>query len=444
MSRTLNYKLHQLKFRSLVNIIIIVVIGVVGTFNILNIAKAQTFDIFDEAAHFDYVDKLQNGTPPIPGEFLSQKTLFMIDCTGSWPSIPKNCSQINRNPANYPAQGFSYESQQPPLAYLPFVVLNASNILDQKQLFDYRLGNIFWYLFCIVLLAFYVLRNKLNSVQTTLLSIPILLSPIALHAFGTINNDAIGLVSGLLFLTFPLFRIANKKIELLSLILFGVFLGLSKAIFLFIPASMILALLISEFTHKNSHKINSFEILKRKVLEVRFEPKKPEIFWSMRKLLIVISVGSISTFVYYIIQEHRSIVPTSKVLSALMGFALTDHIQIRTITSGILSNLHLFGSYSPSNLAQIASLAVIGIMVLAINSELYVNRIYGLTFLVGVVSLAIFWVIFSFYAGHFNFSSPTRYMIAFIPIVSFCIPYLPRILALTLVMPILSLALFAL
>ena len=444
MHKSLNYKFHQLKFRNLINISIIIVIGVIGTFNILNIAKAQTFDVFDEAAHFDYVDKLQNGSPPITGEFLGQKTLLMIDCTGSWPSIPKNCSEINRNPANYPAQGFSYESQQPPLAYLPFIALNASNILDQQQLFDYRLGNIFWYVLCIFLLAFYVIRNKLNSVQTILLSIPILLSPIALHAFGTINNDAIGLVSGLLFLAFPLFKITNKKMELLFLILFGVFLGLAKAIFLFIPASMILALLILELTRKNSPKVNPFEILKRKVLEVKFEPMKPEIFWTMKKLFIVISSGFISTLVYFIIQEYRSIVPASKVLFALQGFALTDHIQVRTITSGVLANLQLFGSYIPSNLAQIATLAVVGILVLAINSSLYVNRFYGLTFLVGVVSLAIFWVIFNFYAGHFNFASQTRYMIVFIPIISFCIPYLPRILSFSLIIPILSLALFAL
>jgi hypothetical protein len=432
------------RFRNLGNILIIVVIGIIGTLNILNTAKAQTFDVFDEAAHFDYVDKLQNGDLPITGEFLGQKTLFMIDCTGSWPSIPKNCAEVIRNPSNYPAQGFSYESQQPPLAYLPFVALNSLNILDNDRLFDYRLGNIFWYLLSIALLIFYVFRNKFNMVQTALISTPILLSPIALHAFGTINNDAIGLVSGLLFLTFPLFGIVNKKIELLLLVLFGVFLGLSKAIFLFIPASMILTLFILELTPTNSPRINLFFRLKHKFSEVFMEPTKLEYFWSIRKLFIVVTAGFLSTVAFFVFQEIRSIVPAGKVLFALQGFALTDHIQMRTITSGILANLQLFGSYIPSNLAQFAMLAVVGIIVLAVNSKFYLHRFYGLTFLVGLVSLAIFWVIFNFYAGRFNFASQTRYMIVFIPIISFCIPYLPRILSLILVMPILTLAVFAL
>jgi hypothetical protein len=190
--------------------------------------------------------------------------------------------------------------------------------------------------------------------------------------------------------------------------------------------------------------VNSLEIFKGKVLKVIFESKNSEIFWTMKKLFIVISSGFISTLGYFLVQEYRAFVPAGKVLFALQGFALTEHIQMRTITGGILANLQLFGSYIPSNLAQISLLAVIGIMVLAINSGMYVNRFYGLTFLSGVVSLAIFWVVFNFYAGNFNFASQTRYMIVFIPILSFCVLYLPRILSLTLVIPILSLALFAL
>ena len=99
----------------------------------------------------------------------------MIDCTGSWPSIPKNCQQIERKPENYPAQGFSYESQQPPIAYMPFFLLNSSKVMTQERLFDYRLGNIFWYVTAIFLLLFFVFRQKFSTFQTFLLSIPMLL-----------------------------------------------------------------------------------------------------------------------------------------------------------------------------------------------------------------------------------------------------------------------------
>jgi hypothetical protein len=207
---------------------------------------------------------------------------------------------------------------------------------------------------------------------------------------------------------------------------------------------MILTLLILELTPTTSPRINLFFRLKHKFSEVFLEPTRLEYFWSIRKLFIVVTAGFLSTVAFFVFQEIRSIVPAGKVLFALQGFALTDHIQMRTITSGILANLQLFGSYIPSNLAQFAMLAVVGIIVLAVNSKFYLHRFYGLTFLVGLVSLAIFWVIFNFYAGRFNFASQTRYMIVFIPIISYCIPYLPRILSLILVMPILSLAVFAL
>lgn len=425
--------------KDIMKVFLVFLIGIIGVLNILNIAKAQTFDIFDEAAHFDYVDKLQNGFPPKTGEFLSQKTLLMIDCTGSWPSIPKNCQQIERKPENYPAQGFSYESQQPPIAYMPFFLLNSSKVMTQERLFDYRLGNIFWYVTAIFLLLFFVFRQKFSTFQTFLLSIPMLLSPIALHAFGTINNDAIGLVAGLLFLVIPLANFRSKRIEFLILTIFGIFLGLSKAIFLFLPFSMFVALVILGLVQNPIRGSDSFETIKINILKV-----SGNFYWTPVKLTTVTTFGFISTFLYFILQEFWAVVPVSNVLFALGGFSLTDQIQIRTINIGIISNLQLFSSYAPSNLSQIASFAVVGILVLALNSQLYEYRVFGFTFIFGVVALAIFWASFMYLAGNFNFASPTRYMIVFIPIITYCIPKLPRLVGLSAVVPILTLALLAL
>ena len=61
-------------------------------------------------------------------------------------------------------------------------------------------------------------------------------------------------------------------------------------------------------------------------------------------------------------------------------------------------------------------LAVVGILVLALNSQLYEYRVFGFTFIFGVVALAIFWASFMYLASDnticlFSFAKATSIQI---------------------------------
>ena len=102
------------------------------------------FDILDEGAHYDYVVRLAHGDLPSPGDRYTQQTLRIISCVGEYGLSPHGCAAKHRNPALVP-DGYSYEAaQQPPLAYLPYLLTIRTDGSSQQALQDARWGGFIW------------------------------------------------------------------------------------------------------------------------------------------------------------------------------------------------------------------------------------------------------------------------------------------------------------
>lgn len=402
---------------------IVIVVGALGISNILQLSQKETFDIFDETAHYDYLIKMENGTIPRTGDLLDQKTLVMVDCTVSIPTKTQDCSDRIRDPRIYPAGGFSYESQQPPIAYLVILITNRIFGSSSDSLASYRTGNLTWYGLAVILLMVFSWKSKLTFFQTWILSSIILLNPIAIHAFSTINNDSMGLAIGLLFLFLLRFKSSKFLTSTFFLISVGVLVGLGKAIFLFLPFSLLFLSLSKGIWSLKVSKISklhhqSISTLLKNVLREN------------RVFVIPLLSGLIFNISFFLYQYMRATTSVYEVLLALQGFSLTENLRFSTIFGGVLSNLQIMSTYLPSHIAQLSTYLFVGILsTVVFSSQGGGLRDAALVVIFGAVSLGVFWAFFSFFSGHFDFASPTRYMIVFVPLIGFIYSQCPKFLS---------------
>ena len=427
--------MENLRFNRIVPLLCIGIVALMSTALIVSEASKPKFDVFDEAAHYDYVQRLSKLQIPATGDKLTQNTLKMIDCTSSWNVDVIDCRDKFREPTNYPAQGYSYESQQPPFAYLPFAVV--ALFKDSGQNFSsllpfIRLGNLFWLLVSVILLIVFSSQNRQSPPREIfILASAALLSPVVLHAFATINNDALGVAFGLAFLVIQKIRFASPKSARNWLLAFGIGLGLAKATFLVLPGSLLVILLYEKFFCIKSNERIGLAARRKKNLSSKNNSDFSS--YSIYNLATILIGGCISVFGFQIIQTLRGSQSSGTVLMALQGFALTDYPRPGRIISGFINNLHVFGSYSPSHLGEILYILVIGVLFISLTRVEREISILGKTVLFGMIFMAVFWVGFNFVAGGFDFDSQTRYMTIFVPLIALLVARSSKILSLPFV-----------
>ena len=71
--------MENLRFNRIVPLLCIGIVALMSTAHIVSEASKPKFDVFDEAAHYDYVQRLSKLQIPATGDKLTQNTLKMID-----------------------------------------------------------------------------------------------------------------------------------------------------------------------------------------------------------------------------------------------------------------------------------------------------------------------------------------------------------------------------
>ena len=128
-----------------------------STFASLDSRQNPYFDVYDEGAHFDYVVNLKNFTIPFWGTLESQDTLLIGDCLGRVGGKQGSCETKDRDPGNFAPGGFSYQAQQPPLGYFPYIFAETKSTSPLDTLQEMRrLGIFFWSTLIALLVAFIV------------------------------------------------------------------------------------------------------------------------------------------------------------------------------------------------------------------------------------------------------------------------------------------------
>jgi hypothetical protein len=195
--------LHKRIFPSRVAVAIVAIVCVVApaTLVALQINENPKLSPIDEAAHFDYVERIEEGTIPRQGEVFLESTLTLISCRGTdLPGIAVPRCEAKRHPAQlYPGAGSQYEAQQPPTYYTLTVpmrwvfehVLQVDNTLDAT-----RATGIVWLVLGLLLLW---AAGRLMDIGVYPLGAALLLlvaSPLAIYQASTVSNDATAVFSG--------------------------------------------------------------------------------------------------------------------------------------------------------------------------------------------------------------------------------------------------------
>ncbi len=200
----------------------------------------------DEQAHYDYVVELSRGRVPAYGDKYTQTTLRVISCLGVFGTEEGSCAIAYRNPVSYVPRGYSYQAQQAPLAYLPYLATARPDAPPRSALAAAREGGPIWVCLSAGLLVVVGGIEGLDLLAlTTLLSI-CLLSPVAVYSWSTVTNDSAGVAAGALaVITSSIVRQRGSNVAWISFGV-GMVIGLLKGLFFIAPLALLISGLLRE------------------------------------------------------------------------------------------------------------------------------------------------------------------------------------------------------
>lgn len=406
---------------------------IIGSMALIGVQNEQAghrwFDIFDEAAHFDYVLKLSHGDIPTWGSTYEQETMRIADCLGNAFTTPVlDCDVKEREPQNYPPNGYNYEAQQPPLAYLaylPGLMLAGDREPGPTLNWVRDTGGTLQLLVGCALLFVIASQLRLGFWRTSLLSGIVLLAPMSVHAFSIVSNDAATTLASLAFLSLFLAtrRRSTSAIVLLGAIA-GLVLGATKTSAILLPAGFLAALLLLEAIRAFRERRNSAP----SILEwLRTFLSRADV----RFVLVALIVSLVLAVGFTLWQSARSSTPSSVVLSAVMGILpLVDAVQPETVVSSVanLSN-HWLGASNGLVTSSQFFVAVNAFVLVLIGVAFARSResdggrsrllASAWAVIIGVFSLA--WPVLLLLQGGFNFDTPQRYGLLILPVAAVAI-----------------------
>jgi hypothetical protein len=160
----------------------------------LQIDANRKFSPVDEAAHFDYVDRVANGEVPRQGQHLLKSTLREVACRGNALEAVKvpPCTAPTLEYEQFPGAASQYEAQQPPTYYALTVPLRwvAQHVFRIRDTLDAtRATGIAWLVAGLLLLwaAGRVMNIDPRRLGATLLLL--VAAPTVVFFTGTVSND---------------------------------------------------------------------------------------------------------------------------------------------------------------------------------------------------------------------------------------------------------------
>jgi hypothetical protein len=362
------------------------------------------FDVLDEGAHYDYVVRLAHGDLPRSGDRYTQQTLRIISCVGEYNVSPHGCAVKHRNPAVVPPDGYSYEAaQQPPLAYLPYLLTIQTDGSSQQALQDARWGGFIWSVVGAGLLVWVAWMLELSLFELAALLAICLLSPVETHSIATVTNDSAGVPAGAAIVATYLVSLRRKKPMVVAGLAVGLVVGFMKGFFVVAPLVVLAAVFFADIAHRR-------------------RPTRADL-WERYGCSAAMFVGVVVSYAaWFLMQNARASIPPSTVLHALEGFAPTSHLRPTTILVGIQNGLSDLVAYANAPLYWIWNLAIygslVGLLVLKGPVGRISQRASALAILFGIVALGLAVPLLNYIVGHYDFYSPPRYALPLLPIVA--------------------------
>jgi hypothetical protein len=362
------------------------------------------FDILDEGAHYDYVVRLAQGGLPRSGDHLTQQTLRIISCVGEYNVSPHGCAAKQRNPMTLPTDGYSYEAaQQPPLAYLPYLLTIQTDGSSQQALQDARWGGFIWSVVGAGLLVWVAWMLDLSVLELVGVLAICLLSPVQLGSIATVTSDSAAVPTGAAVVATYLVSRRRQKPMIVAGLIVGLIVGLMKGLFIVVPLVVLAALIFADIANRR-------------------RPTRDDI-WVRYGCSAAMFVGAVVSYIAWVlIQDARAIVSPNIVLHALEGGSITSHLRVTTILAGVQQGLSDLTAYVSAPLYWMWDVAIYGTLagLLVLKGPLgrVGERAAALAVFCGIVALAAGFPLLNYLEGHYDFTTPARYALPLLPIVA--------------------------
>lgn len=360
------------------------------------------FNKIDEGAHFDYVVYLSEGRIPRWGDLYQPETLRLGHCLSS---PPGQACQVNPDPRRMAPQGYSYEAQQPPLAYLvylPFLDTHGSPIAVLDRVRD---GGVVWLVIGGALLVAMAWLADLSLLQTAVVLGVCNFDPTYIRATAIVSNDSAAVAAGAASVVVVQLARRHPRRMLVPCFVVGVLIGLMKTTFLTVPLAILLGGLLTERPRREGFRLADA--------------------WRRRRAEILVLAGAVlSTVAFMLYQDARAVVPSRTVLRAL--FASFKIVPRPTWTTIELSIQNIFSTFiggpSPS-LANIDNVLVFGSVIgLALNQTVRGRRggqALAMGTLIASVAMAVAFALFTWAQAHIDGATSVRYGIVVLPLLGY-------------------------
>lgn len=367
----------------------------------------------DEAAHYDYVIRLSHGTVPRWGQFLTYDTQRVFGCLSTVTPDPAKChvtaktiDQIGDPFPGTHGPEYSYEAQQTPLGYLPYVLTIQPHAPPDQALTQARWGGAIWAGLAAAAAVIYAAMVGMSSLELLAMLIMCLLGTVAVDAEFTVTNESACVFCGLLFL------IVQRALDGRGLwaktsggIVTGAVASLVSPLAFVVPFALLVAGLVEGWPWRR--QLTYFrELIARHAAE------------------LAMLAGSLCVLGgWQILQGARGSVPSEVVMNSFLQNFTAPNFQFETVTSGVNALLGLFGTYwgLTSPFYTIWNFAVVAVLVVAAFAGPGVARRArggAIGVLAGILLLALGFPLLWFFEAHWNWNTPTRYALPLVPLIA--------------------------
>ena len=352
--------------------------------------------------------RCDSGHLPAWGDTLTLQERKMADCLGfsrRHPSCP-----VREPPASglslYPAGGYDYEAQQPPLGYLPYVLTANPHASPSVAIEAARRGGIIWAGISGALLLVLAALEDFSLVGLAALLATCLFNPVFTYSAATVNNDSAGIAIGAVALIALSWSRRRPRFSLALGAIAGALIGLTKGLYIAVPFALVIAAIVEE-----GRQLLSVQGLKD----------------AFRRHLCVVSMLVISVLAYGVftlVQDARATVAPSTVLRALLGFSHVATLQPSTLSTSVSNAVTL----SAVLLLQRVERHLGRVCLWSARRVLVPRDPTGrgetcpglsLGIFVGALSLAIGWALLVFVQGHYNSRGPSAMKICLLPLIGY-------------------------
>ncbi|HET6964226.1 MAG TPA: hypothetical protein VFH58_05595 [Acidimicrobiales bacterium] len=361
-----------------------------------------SFNPIDELAHYDYVVRVAHGSVPRWGDLYSSQSVHMVNCQGDNGPLPQHCAN-QPDPRRLAPQGFSYEAQQPPLAYLAYVPFYSTSGSAASDLTRVRLGGTLLRASGALLLLVVAWLADMSVLETAVLLALCLLNAAVIQVSNLVDNDSSCLVAGALALVMVQVARRRQKPMIMASFAVGLVIGLFKGIYFVAPLALVIAGL-------------SMEERPPRMSELRG-------FWRRRGSELSLLAGALVSYAGFLaVQNARALVPAHQVLRALLGFLTSPRPTWKSIEMSAQAAYNAF-AYGSRPLYWLLNLLVFGVALGAVlvsrDRRAVPVRALALGALVALPLVTEAFSLLNYVEIHVDIAASARYDLPVVPILAF-------------------------